>query len=54
MAVILIPDENFKSFKVEINGQVKDGEYNFTRIWNSQSRFVVAGANIYSILQQTV
>jgi hypothetical protein len=38
---------------LEINGQVKDGEYNFTRLWNSESRFVVAGAKKYSMLQQT-
>ena len=51
--IILTPDGDFKSFQVEINGLVQEGEYNFTRLWNSESRFVVAGANNYSLLQQT-
>jgi len=51
--ITLIPDGDFKSFQVEINGLVQEGEYNFTRLWNSESRFVVAGANNYSMLQQT-
>jgi len=51
--IILIPEGNIKSFQVEINGLAQEGEYNITRIWNSESRFVVAGTNIYSKLQQT-
>jgi len=51
--ILLIPDGDFKSIQVEINGLVKDGEYNFTRLWNSESRFVVAGANNFSMLQKT-
>jgi hypothetical protein len=47
--IILIPDGNFKSFQVEINGLAQDGEYKSTRLRNSESRFVVAGANIFSI-----
>jgi hypothetical protein len=49
--IILIPDGDFKSFHVEINGLDQEGEYNFTRIWNSESRVVVAGANIYTMMQ---
>ena len=51
--IILIPDGDFKIFQVEINGLAQEREYNFTRLWNSESRFVVAGANKYSMLQQT-
>jgi len=51
--IILIPDGDFRSFQVEINGLVQEGVYNFTKLWNSESRFVVAGANNYSMLQQT-
>jgi hypothetical protein len=51
--VILIPDGNFKSFRVAINGLAQVVEHNFTKLWNSESRFVVAGANKFSILQQT-
>jgi len=51
--IILIPDGDFKRFQVEVNGLVQEGEYNFTRLWNSESRFVVAAANKFSMLQQT-
>jgi hypothetical protein len=51
--IILIPDGNFKSFQVEFNDLAQEGEYKFTRLWNSESRFVVAGANTFSKLQQT-
>jgi hypothetical protein len=50
--IILIPDGNIKSFQVEFNGLAQEGEYNFTRILNSESLFVVAGANNYTIQQQ--
>ena len=51
--IILTPDGNFKSFQVEIDGLAQEGEYKFTRLWNSEARFVVAGANEFSMLQQT-
>ena len=50
--IILIPDGNFKSFQVAINGLAQEGEYKFTSLWNSEARFVVAGANKFSVLQQ--
>ena len=50
--IILIPDGNIKSFQVEFNG-LADGRNNkFTRFWNSEARFVVAGANEFSTSQQ--
>jgi hypothetical protein len=39
--IILIPDGNFKSFAAEINGLDKGREKQFTRVWNSETRFVV-------------
>jgi hypothetical protein len=51
--IILIPDGDFKSFQVQINGLIQEGKYNFRRLWNSETRFVVAGANMYSKLHQT-
>ena len=51
--IILIPDGNFKSFQVEINGIAQEGEYKFKRLWNSEARFVVAGANKFSMSQKT-
>jgi hypothetical protein len=49
--IILIPDGNMKSLKAEINGlAVVRGKY--TRLWNSEARFVVAGANEFSMTQQ--
>ena len=51
--IILIPDGDFKGFQAEINGLAQEGEYKFKGLWNSETRFVVAGANIYSMLQQT-
>jgi hypothetical protein len=53
MAVIFIPDGDFKRFKFEISGLGKEVEYNLTRLWNSDSPFVMAGANKYQKLQQT-
>jgi hypothetical protein len=49
--VILTPDENIKSLKAEIIGLRQVGN-EFTRFWNSEARFVVAGANKFSMLQQ--
>jgi hypothetical protein len=51
--IILIPDGNIKIFQVGINGLFQEGQHNFTRLWNSESRFALAGANKYSKLQQT-
>jgi hypothetical protein len=50
--IILLPDGNFKKFDAEINGIGEDGTL-FTRLWNSEARFVVAGANEFSMSQQT-
>ena len=50
--IILIPDGNFKSFKVAIVGLVQEGEYKFKRLWNSEARFVVAGENKFTLLQK--
>ena len=50
--IILLPDGNIKSIKAEIRG-LATGRYKFTRIWNSEARFVVAGANEYSKSHRT-
>jgi len=50
--IILIPDGDIKSLKAEINGLAFE-RTKFTRLWNSKARFVVAGANEFSTLQQT-
>ena len=50
--IILIPDGNFTSFMAEIN-RLAEAPYGYTRIWNSEARFVVAGTNEYSMSQQT-
>jgi len=42
--IILLPDGNFKRFLGEINGAFKDVTM-LKRLWNSEARFVVAGAN---------
>jgi len=46
--IILIPDGNLKSFWAEIKG-LAIGRDKFTRFWNSEARFVVAGANEFSL-----
>ena len=46
--IILIPDGNFKSFLAEGLG-LSVGRGKFTRFWNSEARFVVAGANEFSM-----
>jgi hypothetical protein len=51
--IILIPDGNIKSLKAEIVGLVKGRGNEFTRLWNSEARFVVAGASTFSLSQQT-
>jgi len=49
--IILIPDGNIKNFKAEING-LAEGPHGYTRLWNSEARFVGAGANEFSLSQQ--
>jgi hypothetical protein len=51
--IILIPDGDFKRYYFEISGLAQGGGKKFTKLWISESRFVVAGAKIYSVLQQT-
>ena len=43
--IILIPDGNIESFQVELNGLAEGRNNKFSRLWNSEARFVVAGAN---------
>jgi hypothetical protein len=50
--IILIPDGNIKSLVVEISGLALRRERTFTRFWNYEARFVVAGANEFSMSQQ--
>ena len=50
--IILIPDGNIKSLQGEINGLAFE-RTKYTRLWNSEARFVVAGANEFSMSQQT-
>jgi hypothetical protein len=49
--IILIPDGNIKSFKAEING-LAEKHFRNTRLWDSEARFVVAGANEFSMSQR--
>jgi hypothetical protein len=49
--IILIPYGNSKRFVAAIDGIAKDGT-TFKRVWNSESRFVVAGANEFSMSQK--
>ena len=51
--IILIPDGNIESFHAEMIGLYLDRKNKFTRLWNSEARFVVAGANEFSMSQQT-
>ena len=50
--IILIPDGNLKRFKVEILVLADAQAHRFTRFWNTEAGFVVAGVNAYSISQQ--
>jgi hypothetical protein len=52
MSVILIPDENIRTYKVAIIGLAGGGD-KFTRLWNSEARFIVAAANKFSMSTQT-
>jgi hypothetical protein len=49
--IILIPDGNIMVLRAEMNG-LSIGQTEFTRLWNSEARFVVAGANTFSFSQQ--
>jgi hypothetical protein len=49
--IILIPDGNIRSLITEIVGLEVD-QTNFLGLWNSEARFVVAGENEFSMLQQ--
>jgi len=49
--IILIPDGNISSLAAEMTG-LTYYPYGYTRIWNSEARFVVAGANEFSMSQQ--
>jgi hypothetical protein len=49
--IILTTDGNIENVKTQINGLVQDGTKS-TRLWNSEVRFVVAGANELSMQQQ--
>jgi hypothetical protein len=51
--IILIPDGNITNLEAEMRGLVTDRRKYFTRIWNSEARFVVASASEFSMLQQT-
>jgi hypothetical protein len=50
--IILMPDGNIKSLKAEISGLALE-EFKLTQLCNSEARFVVAGANEFSLSQQT-
>jgi len=50
--IILTPDGNINSIIAEILGLIVDQENKFTILWNSEARFVVAGANEFSMSQQ--
>ena len=50
--IILIAGGNIKTFKAEMLGLILDRKNKFTRIWSSEARFVVAGANGFSMSQQ--
>jgi hypothetical protein len=50
--IILIPNGNLKSLKYEIYGLVLN-QNKYTRLWNSEARFVVAGANEFSMSEKT-
>jgi len=49
--IILIPDGNIINFMTEINGLAEES-FGYTKLWNSEARFVVAGANKFSVSQQ--
>ena len=52
--IILTLDGNIKNIKAEILGLILDRKKEFKKLWNSETRFVVAGANEFSSSQQKV
>jgi len=50
--IILTPDGNIKSLEAEINASALEGT-KLTRLWKSEARFVVAGANEFKMSKQT-
>jgi len=52
--IILVPHGNIKSINAEIAGLIKDRKKEFTKLWNSEAQFVVAGANEFSWLHQMI
>jgi hypothetical protein len=46
--IVLIPNGDINHLKAEING-IAFGRAQHTKIWNSEARFVVAGANEFSM-----
>jgi len=50
--IILTPDGNIENINVEIVGLILDQKNEFTIPWNSEARFVVAGANEFLESQQ--
>ena len=51
--IILMPDGNLNIFQAELKVPAVDQEFNHTRIWNCESRFVVAGAKVFTKSQKT-
>jgi len=49
--IILIPDGNISTFRAQFIGLAAN-KFRYTRLWDSEARFVVAGANEFSMLQQ--
>jgi len=49
--VILIPDGDIKNFLVPFN-ELAAQCFGFTRLWNSETKFIVAEANEFSMSQQ--
>jgi len=49
--IILIPDGNIESFKAQIN-RLAQQAFRYTRLWNSEARFVVVGAKEFSMSRQ--
>jgi hypothetical protein len=50
--IILIQDGNLERCKAEIKWLIEDQNQSFIRFWNSEARFVVTGANEFTMSQQ--
>jgi len=50
--IILLPDNNLWSVHAEMLGLIQNRKNEFTKLWNSEARFVVAGANEFPMSQQ--